>query len=211
MKNWKNWILVLLFLLLVGGFWLIWEKYPKEVVKVEMREDEKKIDSLMIVLREKQGVIDSLKKQKDKVKERVIIRVEKLKTLPPDSTIQLFHDGLQAYGEIKSKRPSLKEDSSIVCSLNNLRGANIITTKYEGAQEENQILKRMVIVDSEIIAGKDSIIGQSSIILNKTKDAYDSRLEELNQQLKKEARIKRTALYGGAILVGVLGGLLLIK
>jgi hypothetical protein len=211
MKNWKNWILVLLFLLLVGGFWLIREKYPKEVVKVEVRENEKKIDSLMIILREKQGVIDSLKEQKDKVKERVIVKVEKLKTLPPDSTIQLFHDGLQAYGEIKSERPTLKEDSRVVCSLNNLRGANIITAKYEGAQEENQILKRMVIVDSEIIAGKDSIIGQSSIILNKTKEAYDSRLEELNQQLKKETRIKRTALYGGAILVGVLGGLLLIK
>jgi hypothetical protein len=156
-------------------------------------------------------VIDSLKEQKDKVKERVIVKVEKLKTLPPDSTIQLFHESLQAYGEIKSERPALKEDSSVVCSLNNLRGANIITAKYEGAQEENQILKRMVIVDSEIIAGKDSIIDQSSIILNKTKEAYDSRLEELNQQLKKETRIKRTALYGGAILVGVLGGLLLIK
>jgi hypothetical protein len=105
----------------------------------------------------------------------------------------------------------LKEDSSVVCSLDNLRGANIITAKYEGAQEENQILKRMVMVDSEIIAGKDSIIGQSSIILEKTKEAYDSRLEELNQQLKKETRIKRTTLYGGAVLVGVLGGLLIFK
>jgi hypothetical protein len=67
MKNWKNWILILLFLLLVGGFWLIWEKYPKEVVKVEVRENEKKIDSLEFVIKEKSLVIDSLKNLENKL------------------------------------------------------------------------------------------------------------------------------------------------
>ena len=95
MKNWKNWILVLLFLLLVGGFWLIWEKYPKEVVKVEVRENEKKIDSLEFVIKEKSSVIDSLKKQKEKVIEKVIVKAEKIKDLPPDSTIKLFYNNLQ--------------------------------------------------------------------------------------------------------------------
>ena len=102
MKNWKNWILVLLFLLLVGGFWLIWEKYPKEVVKVEVRENEKKIDSLEFVVKEKSSVIDSLKKQKEKVIEKVVVKVEKIKDLPPDSTIKLFYGNLQNYGEIES-------------------------------------------------------------------------------------------------------------
>ena len=100
MKNWKNWILVLLFLLLVGGFWFIWQKYPKEVVKVEVREDERKIDSLMLVIGEKSLVIDSLKKQKEKVKEKIIVKVEKIKNLPADSTVNLFYNNLQDYSKL---------------------------------------------------------------------------------------------------------------
>ena len=211
MKNWKNWILVLLFLLLVGGFWLIWEKYPKEVVKVEVRENEKKIDSLEFVIKEKSSVIDSLKKQKEKVIEKVVVKVEKIKDLPPDSTIKLFYGNLQNYGEIESTEPALREDSSVICSLDNLRGANIITAKYEGKLEEVRILSDIVTLNSGIIADKDSIINQNSIIWNKTKEAYDQRLTKLNRQLKKETRKKKVAVYGGAVLVGVLGGLLILK
>jgi hypothetical protein len=209
MKNWKNWILVLLFLLLVGGFWLIWEKYPKEIVKVEVRENEKKIDSLMLVIGEKSLVIDSLKKQKEKVKEKIIVKVEKIKNLPADSTIKLFYGNLQNYGEIESTEPALREDSSVICSLDNLKGANVITARYEGKLEEVKVLNDIVATASEIINGKDSIINQNSIILNKTKKAYDQKLMELNKQIEKEARRKRFATYGGAVLVGVLGGIIL--
>ena len=211
MKNWKNWILVLLFLLLVGGFWLIWEKYPKEVVKVEVRENERKIDSLEFIIKEKSSVIDSLKKQKEKVIEKVVVKVEKIKDLPPDSTIKLFYNNLQDYGEVESTEPTLREDSSVICSLDNLKGANIITAKYEGKAEEVMILNDIVAASSEIISNKDSIISQNSIILNKTREAYDQRLTELNKQLKKETRKKKIAVYGGAVLVGVLGGLLILK
>ena len=211
MKNWKNWILVLLFLLLVGGFWLIWQKYPKEVVKVEVRENEKKIDSLEFIIKEKTLVIDSLKKQKDRVKEKVIVRVEKIKTLPADPTIKLFYNNLQNYGEVESTEPTLREDSSVICSLDNLRGANVITAEYEGKIKEAEILNDIVAAASEIIVGKDSIIEQQSIILDKTRVTYDTKLENLNQQLKKEAGKKKIATYGGAVLVGVLGGLLILK
>jgi hypothetical protein len=211
MKNWKNWILVLLFLLLMGGFWLIWEKYPKEVVKVEVRENERKIDSLEFIIKEKSSVIDSLKKQKEKVIEKVIVKVEKIKDLPPDSTIKLFYNNLQNYGEVESTEPTLREDSSVICSLDNLRGANVITAKYEGKAEEVMILNDIIFASSEIINNKDSIISQNSIILNKTREAYDQRLTELNKQLKKETRKKKVAVYGGAVLVGVLGGLLILK
>lgn len=209
MKNWKNWILVLLFLLLVGGFWFIWQKYPKEVVKVEVREDERKIDSLMLVIGEKSLVIDSLKKQKEKVKEKIIVKVEKIKNLPADSTVSLFYSNLQDYSGIESTEPTLKEDSSVVCSLDNLKGANVITARYEGKLEEVKVLNNIVETASEIINDKDSIINQNSIILNKTKKAYDQKLTELNKQIEKEARRKRFATYGGAVLVGVLGGIIL--
>ena len=209
MKNWKNWILILLFLLLVGGFWLIWEKYPKEVVKVEVRENERKIDSLEFVIKEKALVIDSLKKQKDRVKEKVIVRVEKIKTLPADSTIKLFYSNLQDYSGVESTEPTLREDSSVICSLDNLKGANVITAEYEGKIEEAEILNDIVAAASEIIVGKDSIIEQQSIILDKTRVAYDTKLENLNQQLKKEVLKKKLAIYSGSILVGALGGLLL--
>ena len=211
MKNWKNWILVLLFLLLVGGFWLIWEKYPKEVVKVEVRENERKIDSLEFIIKEKTLVIDSLKKQREKVKKRVIVKVEKIKSLPADPTIKLFYSNLQEYSGVESTEPTLREDSSVICSLDNLRGANVITAEYEGKIEETKILNDIVAAASEIIVGKDSIIEQQSIILDKTRVAYDTKLENLNQQLKKEARKKKIATYGGAVLVGVLGGLLILK
>ena len=209
MKNWKNWILALLFLLLAGGFWLIWEKYPKEVVKVEVRENEKKIDSLEFVVKEKSSVIDSLKKQKEKVIEQVVVKVEKIKDLPPDSTIKLFYGNLQNYGEIESTEPTLREDSSVICSLDNLKGANVITARYEGKLEEVKVLNDIVATSSEIINDKDSIINQNSIILNKTREAYDQKLTELNKQIEKEARRKRIATYGGAVLVGVLGGIIL--
>ena len=209
MKNWKNWIPVLLFLFMLGGFWIIWEKYPKEVVKVEVREDEKKLDSLMLVISEKSLIIDSLKKQKEKVREKIIVKVEKIKTLPPDSTVQLFYRGLQDYGEVKSKEPIMREDSSVVCSLDNLKGANIITAKYEGEVEENRLLRDIVDLDSEIISNKDSVIYVNSVIFLKTKESYDTKLEDLNKQLKKEIVKKKIATYGGSILVGVLGGLLL--
>ena len=209
MKNWKNWILILLFLLLVGGFWLIWEKYPKEVVKVEVRENERKIDSLEFIIKEKSSVIDSLKKQKEKVIEKVIVKAKKIKDLPPDSTIKLFYNNLQDYGEVESTEPTLREDSSVVCSLDNLRGANVITAKYEGKAEEVMILNDIIFASSEIINNKDSIISQNSIILNKTREAYDQKLTDLNKQIEKEARKKRIATYGGAVLVGILGGIIL--
>ena len=209
MKNWKNWILILLFLLLLGSFWYIWEKYPKEVVKVEVRENERKIDSLEFVIKEKTLVIDSLKRQKEMVIEKVVVKTEKIKTLPPDSTISLFYSNLQNYGEIKSDEPTLREDSGVVCSLDNLRGANIITAKYEGKVEEARILNNIVALNSGVINDKDSIINQNSIILVKTKEVYDQKLEELNKQLRKETLKKNIAVYSGSILVGVLGGLLL--
>ena len=209
MKNWKNWILVLLFLLLVGGFWFIWQKYPKEVVKVEVREDERKIDSLVLVIGKKSLVIDSLKKQKEKVKEKIIVKVEKIKNLPADSTVNLFYNNLQDYSGVESTEPTLREDSSVVCSLDNLRGANVITARYEGKLEEVKVLSDIVTTASEIINDKDSIINQNSIILNKTREAYDQKLTELNKQIEKEAQRKRIATYGGAVLVGVLGGIIL--
>ena len=211
MKNWKNWILVLLFLLLVVGFWLMWQKYPKEVVKVEIRENERKIDSLEFVIKEKTLVIDSLKKQRVEIKEKVIVKVEKIKTLPADSTIRFFYNNLQMYGEVNSNEPTLREDSSVICSLDNLRGANVITAKYEGKIEEVKTLNEIVETEFEVITDQDSIINQNTIILEKTREAYDEKLEDLNKQLKKEIKKKRIATYGGAVLVGVLGGLLLLK
>jgi hypothetical protein len=97
----------------------------------------------------------------------------------------------------------------VVCSLDNLKGANIITAKYEGKLEEVKVLNDIVATASEIINNKDSIINQNSIILNKTREAYDQKLTELNKQIEKEARRKRIATYGGAVLVGVLGGIIL--
>ena len=210
MKNWKNWILVLLFLLLVGSFWLIWEKYPKEVIKIEMREDERKIDSLEFVIKGKTLVIDSLKKCREVIKERVIVKVERVKTLSPDSTIRLFCNNLQEYGDIEEVgEPVLREDSGVICSLDNLRGANVIAAKYEGKVEEIEVLDRTVKTSFEIITDKDSIIRQNSVILMKTRDSYEVMLENLDSQLKKEVKKKKAVTYGGAILVGLLSGLLI--
>ena len=119
MKSWKNWVFILLFLFMLGGFWIIWEKYPKEIVKIEIRENENKIDSLVHVIREDSLVIDSLKKKKNEIIEKVVVKLKEIKSLSPDSTIKLFHNNLQVYGELQSEIPKLKEDSTIICSLNN--------------------------------------------------------------------------------------------
>lgn len=211
MKNWKNCILVLLFLLtLIVGFWILHEKYPKEVVKVEIRENERKIDSLTLIIKENFLVIDSLKRQKEKVKERVIVRIKEVQELPPDSTVDLFYANLQAHGEIESEAPILNEDSTITCSLNNLRGANVIAAKYEGVVEENGILKEIVSIDSGIISNKDSIIQEKSIILSKVTETYDRELASLNKQLKSEIRKKKFAAYSNIIVAGVIGSIFLL-
>ena len=154
MKNWKNLSLVLLFLLLLGIFWYIWNKYPKEVVKVEveLRDNYEKIDSLTQIIKEKSLEIDSLKTVKEKVVEKVVIRVKEVRTLPPDSTIDLFYHNVQTYGEIESERPELMEDSGVICSLNNLRGANVITAKLEGKIEEGK--KGVFALTEEIILSR---------------------------------------------------------
>lgn len=209
MKNWKFWCILLLLALL---FAFLWYMFPRKVetVKIDVKENVEKIDSLNLIIKEKSLVIDSLKEKKNEIIIKVVEKTKRLKTLPADSTINLFSSNLKKHGEVDPGKPILQEDSSVVCFIQDLRGTNIIAAKLEGKIEECEVLKEIAVLDSGIIEGKDSIIAQNSIILKKTKDGYEQELGTLKEQLKKETLKRKIITYsGGALLVGML--VLLIK
>lgn len=211
--NKKNLILLLFFLLLCFGFWYIWKNHPREVVKIEIKENIEKIDSLNKLIKEDSLVIDSLKNVKAEIIERVIVKKEEIKSLSPDSTVKLFNQNILAYGEVGDslETPKLMEDSTISSSVSHIKGANIITAKYESKVEENEVLQGIIKTEDGIIEKKDSVIHENSIILNNTIQAYDTELTNLNKQLKKEKVKKKMTLVGGGILLGILGLVITLK
>ena len=208
----KKDLIYLLFILFFFGLALYLYLSPKkEKVIVDIRDNIEKIDSLNRLIQRDSILLDSLRNQKQQVIERVIVETQELKTLNPDSTISVFHENTEKYGELSSTKPILLEDSSVLCTVDNLRDANIIAAKYEGALDENKILEEMVNVDSGIIVKKDSIIEQKSCIIRKNEIAYQENISGLQKALRKEKRKKTTGIIIGSSVIAVLSGLLIFR
>ena len=198
-------------LLIFAGIIVYFYLRPVETkVVIETRENVEKIDSLNYLIRDKNRIIDSLKKEKSKIHQKIVVKVKELQTLPADQTIEVFHNNTEKYGECNSEIPILMEDSTIKCTPENLIDANIIAAKYEGALEEKLILEKIIEKDSAIINEKDLIIQENSIILHKTEAAYSKSIENLQASLKKE-KIRRKAVIGttGGIIALILGYLVI--
>ena len=205
-------IFSVILLLLIGIFIYVWVKYPKTKVVIDIRENTEKIDSLKRLIKENSMIIDSLMNVKQEVVEKVVIKVKEVKSLSPDSTIHLFHANTEKYGELRSKEPTLKEDSTVLCNIDNLIDANIISAKLEGEIKERKIMEEAAIVSSNIIANKDSIIEQNSIIIKNIENTYKDNIANLNEQIKKERRKRmNTVATVGAVAAGIIVGTLLIK
>ena len=212
MKYLKEIILGLIVGILVGGL-IIWLVPGKEIiVKVpEIKENIEKIDSLRDRITRDSLRFDSLVRVKQKVIKEVIVRVEKQKTLPVDSAIIEFHKNTETYGELHSEVPVLQADSSVLCSADNIRDANIMAVKLGGALEKGETMEKMLAIDSQIIERKDSIIYESSIILKKTETAYESSIQQLSADLKKERKKNNLTKWFGGTAVVILGSLILLK
>ena len=207
----RDFVYILIILACGILIYYLYSKKPGIQVIPDIREDLEKIDSLRHKIVKDSLRIDSLEKIKPKIVERVIVRVKEQKLLPPDSAIIIFHENTEKYGELHSKIPILSDDSSIVCTADNIRDANIIAVKYEGEMEINEVLEEMVAIERVVNAKKDSIISEKSIILDKTITAYNKSIIDLTADLKKERRKKKLAVTLGGITAGILSGLLIAK
>ena len=73
-------------------------------------------------------------------------------------------------------------------------------------------MEEAAIVSSNIIANKDSIIEQNSIIIKNIENTYKDNIANLNEQIKKERRKRmNTVATVGAVAAGIIAGAFLIK
>jgi hypothetical protein len=202
--------------ILVGiltAFLILWfmPKEKETIVVPEIRENVVKIDSLKARISRDSLVIDSLKRTEKQIVEKIVVRVEKQKTLPVDSAISVFSEYLEKYGELGSEEPKLLEDSTVLCSADNIRDANIMAVKLDGALERIDVLDEIVELDSQVIERKDSIIYENSVILLKTETAYKESIDNLSAVIKKEKRKSKVAYWIGGAAAIILGSLLIAK
>jgi hypothetical protein len=207
----RDWIYLGIIALCLVLLYIFYTKDPeiKEVPKII--ENIEKIDSLKNIITKDSLKVDSLEREKSKVVEKVIVKIEKLKTLEPDSTIILFDNYSKAYGEIDTPSPVLQEDTTVLASVDNIRNSNIISSKYEGELEKTKILNEMLQTNYGIIQNKDSIIYENSIILKKTEEAYNANLDKLKKDLKKEKRKRKAITVLGSAVAVTLGYFLITK
>ena len=228
----KTTIIILVLLFLLGCFigtsiYLFFNKpdpieIPIEVVP-DNTEELAKIDSLNVIISEKNKEIVRLKKEIARKKEVVISEIEEIKQLPIDENVQLLYDNLVKYGELTKPDDSLAKivnitgkdlqlDSAIVITEDNMKDVNIISAKYEGEVEINELLYEEIQLDSVIISKKDSIIAQSDIIIKKNEAAYNINIESIQKSLEQEKKNKKKLgwILGGTSVISVaLSGLLL--
>lgn len=207
----RDWIYLGIIVLCLVLIYIFYTKDPVIEKVPVIKENIEKIDSLKRIITKDSLKVDSLEREKSKVVEKVIVKIEKLKTLEPDSTIILFNKYSEAYGEIDTPSPVLQEDTTILASVDNIRNSNIISSKYEGELEKTKILGEMLQTNYGIIQNKDSIIYENSVILKKTEEAYNANLEKLKKDLKKEKRTRKAITVIGSAVAVTLGYFLITK
>ena len=207
----RDWIYLGIIVLCLVLIYIFYTKDPVIEKVPVIKENIEKIDSLKRIITKDSLKVDSLEREKSKVVEKVIVKIEKLKTLEPDSTIILFNKYSEAYGEIDTPSPVLQEDTTVLASVDNIRNSNIISSKYEGELEKTKILGEMLQTNYGIIQNKDSIIYENSVILKKTEEAYNANLEKLKKDLKKEKRTRKAITVIGSAVAVTLGYFLITK
>ena len=207
----RDWIYLGIIALCLVLIYIFYTKDPVIEKVPVIKENIEKIDSLKRIITKDSLKVDSLEREKSKVVEKVIVKIEKLKTLEPDSTIILFDNYSKAYGEIDTPSPVLQEDTTVLASVDNIRNSNIISSKYEGELEKTKILNEMLQTNYGIIQNKDSIIYENSIILKKTEEAYNANLDKLKKDLKKEKRKRKAITVLGSAVAVTLGYFLITK
>ena len=207
----RDWIYLGIIALCLVLIYIFYTKDPVIEKVPVIKENIEKIDSLKRIITKDSLKVDSLEREKSKVVEKVIVKIEKLKTLEPDSTIILFNKYSEAYGEIDTSSPVLQEDTTVLASVDNIRNSNIISSKYEGELEKTKILGEMLQTNYGIIQNKDSIIYENSVILKKTEEAYNANLEKLKKDLKKEKRTRKAITVIGSAVAVTLGYFLITK
>jgi hypothetical protein len=207
----RDWIYLGIIALCLVLIYIFYTKDPVIEKVPVIKENIEKIDSLKRIITKDSLKVDSLEREKSKIVEKVIVKIEKLKTLEPDSTIILFNKYSEAYGEIDTPSPVLQEDTTVLASVDNIRNSNIISSKYEGELEKTKILGEMLQTNYGIIQNKDSIIYENSVILKKTEEAYNANLEKLKKDLKKEKRTRKAITVICSAVAVTLGYFLITK
>lgn len=189
---------------------------PTPVI-VDNEKELKTIDSLTNVIIIQDEIIQQLKDSVITVEKIVIKEVEKIKELPITDNVELLKDNLLYYGELSTiddPYPTLMEideDTVAVISENNLIDVNIITAKYEGELNKNNILNEIIYNDSITISLKNEILYNKDAIIENQEQAYNTMKNNLELALKKEKREKTYWIIGGAVVTSLLTGYILLK
>lgn len=91
-------------------------------------------------------------------------------------------------------------DTAVIISPKNLNTINSIIVEHELINKELDLYKKSAVIDSTIIASKDSIILNKDFIINKKDKFYTESLKNLTLSLEIEKRKHQKTKYilGGA-------------
>lgn len=105
-----------------------------------------------------------------------------------------------------------KGDTAVVISPENLKTINSIIVEHESTLKELDLYKESLLVDSAIIANKDSIILSKNDIIIKKDQFYTESMKNLVVSLENEKRKHRKTKYilGGTGAVAIVVSIILL-
>jgi len=210
----KNLIIIAL-AIVVGlglGYFIFRDTKPKEIIVEKVIENTQRIDSLNLIIKENENLIETLK---DSVREKIIYvekQIEEIKELPIDENLMVFRDNLLVYGEnfnVTDTLPSLCQiedvsDTLVLMSEENLIDVNTILVKYEGTLFINDCLYETVKADSSIISLKNSIIQEKDEALDRQRIVFEDNMREMNSIIARERRKQIYYTIGGVLVAGTI-------
>ena len=211
----KKTLLIVFLACIVGlgiGYFIFRNTKPETIVVEKVIEDTQKIDSLQVVIRENENLIETLK---DSVREKIVYiekRVDEIRELPIDENLELLRDNLLVYGENFEPTDTLpalcqisdSPDTLVLMSEKNLVDVNTIIVRYEGQLQINDYLTETIRADSSIISLKNSIILEKDLALERQREFFNNNMSEMNNIIAKERRKQIYYSVGTAVVVGTL-------
>ena len=206
MDETKKVVIISVFLLILGLFLGWWfgrgSSETKVIEKVDTTREHEKIDSLLVIIKETQEKVDSLKGSVTIIREIQYKEIEKIKSLPVDSSVALLRANLEASPlDTLPRIISTHNDTTVEISSSNVRDINVTYQDLRSEKEVTKTQAEIIKSDSVIIAGKDGIISEKGSIIDK----QNQNIGQLEKALKKEKRRKNRQTFIAGSLAVILG------
>lgn len=211
----KKTLLIVFLAIIIGlgvGYFIFRNTKPETIVVEKVIEDKQKIDSLQVIIKENENLIEALK---DSVREKIVYvekRVDEIRELPIDKNLEILRDNLLVYGEnfkITDTLPAICQlsdtsDTLVLMSEENLVDVNMIMIRYEGQLQINNYLSETIKADSSVINLKNLIIQEKDLALERQQQTFENNMNSMNDIIAKERRKQVYYSVGSAIVVGTI-------